>query len=154
MMKPWLNDLVLRSRASLAIVVAISDLSKSNPIKELLDGIFPTWVTSKDRRLLLDSNLAKESNANVVVVKDESGNYKTVKEAVAAAPDNSKTRYTIHVKKGTYKENVEVGKKKKNLMITKDGMHNTIITDSLNVVDEATTFNSTTLAGVHQLVFK
>ncbi|TQD91915.1 hypothetical protein C1H46_022520 [Malus baccata] len=148
MMEPWLNDLVSRSRASLAIVVAISDQSKSNPIKERLDGIFPTWVTSKDRRLLLDSNLAKESNANAVVAKDGSGNYKTVKEAVAAAPDNSKTRYTIHVKKGTYKENIEVGKKKKNLMITGDGMHNTIITGSLNVVDGATTFNSATLAAV------
>jgi pectin methylesterase-like acyl-CoA thioesterase len=68
-----------------------------------------------------------------------------VKEAVASAPDNGKTRYVIYVKKGTYKENVEVGKKKKNVMLVGDGMDSTIITGSLNVVDGSTTFNSATV---------
>ena len=49
------------------------------------------------------------------------------------------------MKKGTYKENVEVVKNKKNLMIVGDGMDKTIITGSLNVVDGSTTFNSATL---------
>lgn len=144
-MEPRLNDLISRSRAILAIMVATFDQSKSNSIDEPLNGEFPTWVTRRDRRLLQGSSLSKEMNANVVVAKDGSGNYKTVKEAVAAAPDNSKPRYVIYVKKGTYKENVEVGKKKKNLMITGDGMDKTILTGSLNVVDGSTTFNSATL---------
>ncbi|CAL9015196.1 unnamed protein product [Prunus brigantina] len=148
-MEPRLNDLISRSRASLAIMVAISKPSKLKAeIREPLKGEFPSWVTSRDRRLLQDYNLAKEVKANIVVAKDGSGNYKTVKEAVAAAPNNSKTRYIIYVKKGTYKENVEVGKNKKNLMIVGDGMDNTVITGSLNVVDGSTTFKSATLAAV------
>ncbi|MQL67646.1 hypothetical protein F6Q10_35135, partial [Streptomyces vinaceus] len=79
---------------------------------------------------------------------DGSGKYKTVKEAVASAPDNSKTRYVIYVKKGTYKENVEIGKTKKNLMLVGDGMDATIITGNLNVVDGSTTFKSATVAAV------
>lgn len=148
-MEPRLNYLISRSRASLAIMVAISNPSKLKAeIHEPLNGEFPSWVTSRDRRLLRDYNLAKEVKANIVVAKDGSGNYKTVKEAVAAAPNNSKTRYIIYVKKGTYKENVEVGKNKKNLMIVGDGMDNTVITGSLNVVDGSTTFKSATLAAV------
>ena len=68
-----------------------------------------------------------------------------MKEAVDAAPDGGKSRYVIHVKKGVYKENVEVGKKKRELMIVGDGMDATVITGSRNVVDGATTFNSATL---------
>lgn len=49
------------------------------------------------------------------------------------------------MKKGTYKENVEIGKSKTNVMLTGDGMDKTIITGSLNVVDGSTTFNSATV---------
>ncbi|KAL6201010.1 hypothetical protein ACLB2K_024725 [Fragaria x ananassa] len=96
----------------------------------------------------MSRDFQKGVEANVVVAKDGSGKYKSVKEAVAAAPDKSTTRYVIYVKKGTYKENVEVVKNKKNLMIVGDGMDTTIITGSLNVVDGSTTFNSATLAAV------
>jgi pectinesterase len=51
----------------------------------------------------------------------------------------------IYVKKGVYKENIEVGKKKRELMIIGDGMDATVITGSRNVVDGASTFNSATL---------
>ncbi|BBH00757.1 methylesterase PCR A, partial [Prunus dulcis] len=137
-MEPRLNDLISRSRASLAIMAAISNPSKPKAeIHEPLNGEFPSWVTSRDRRLLQDYNLAKEVKANIVVAKDGSGNYKTLKEAVAAAQTVAKP--------GTYKENVEVGKNKKNLMIVGDGMDDTVITGSLNVVDGSTTFKSATL---------
>ena len=89
--------------------------------------------------------MPNEIKANVVAAKDGSGDYKTLGAAVAAAPDKSNTRYIIYVKKGTYKENVEIGKNKKNLMIVGDGMNSTIITGSLNVVDGSTTFNSATV---------
>lgn len=147
-MEPRLKDLISRSRAFLAMLVAISP-SKERVIEDEPPNIgdFPTWVTSRDRRLM-SSDFTKGVQANVVVAKDGSGNYKTVKEAVAAAPNNSITRYVIYVKRGTYKENVEVGKKQKNLMMVGDGMNSTIITGSLNVVDGSTTFNSATLAAV------
>ncbi|XP_029127404.1 pectinesterase 2.1-like [Cajanus cajan] len=112
-----LEDLISRSRTSLAMLVAV--LPPKIPkvghiIDETLSEDFPSWVRSKDRRLLESSG--ENMKANIVVAKDGSGNFKTVAEAVAFAPNKSKTRYVIHVKKGTYKENVEIGKKKKNVM--------------------------------------
>ncbi|XP_015063727.1 pectinesterase-like [Solanum pennellii] len=142
-MEPMLNDLVARARTSLALMVAIAP--QKNIVATVSDGL-PSWVSANDRRLLQLS--ANAIAANVVVAKDGSGKYKTVKEAVASAPDNSKTRYVIYVKKGTYKENIEIGKTKKNIMLVGDGMDATIITGNLNVVDGATTFNSATVAAV------
>ncbi|KAM3701535.1 hypothetical protein ACJW30_05G180100 [Castanea mollissima] len=145
-MEPGLKDLISRARTSLAMLLAVSPLKTKVMIDEPLYGEFPTWVTSRDRTLL--QALPKEIKANVVVATDGSGKYKTVKEAVASAPNNGKTRFVIYVKKGKYKENVEVGKSKKNLMIVGDGMNSTIITGSLNFVDGTTTFNSATVAAV------
>ncbi|KDP20786.1 hypothetical protein JCGZ_21257 [Jatropha curcas] len=143
-MEPELNDLISKSRTSLALLVGIS------PAKDYLisplNRDFPSWVTTKDRKLLEAS--VKDIKANVIVAKDGSGNYKTIKEAVAAAPNNGKTRHVIYVKKGTYKEQVEIGKSKKNVMLVGDGMDLTIITGSLNVVDGSTTFDSATVAAV------
>lgn len=145
-MEPGLEDLISRARTSLAMLVAVSEPFKNEEINGPLHGGFPSWVTGRDRRLL--QALATEIKANVVVAKDGSGKYKTVKEAVASAPNNGKTRYVIYVKKGKYKENVEVGKNKKNVMIVGDGMDSTIITGSLNVIDGSSTFKSATL-GTH-----
>ncbi|XP_055803918.1 pectinesterase-like [Solanum dulcamara] len=144
-MEPMLNDMIARARTSLALMVAIVPPKTDNNVPEVTDGL-PSWVSANDRRLLQLS--ANAIAANVVVAKDGSGKYKTVNEAVASAPDNSKTRYVIYVKKGTYKENVEIGKKKKNIMLVGDGMDATIITGNLNVVDGSTTFKSATVAAV------
>lgn len=104
------------------------------------EGGWPTWLSAADRRLLQSTPAA-----DVVVAADGSGNYKTVSAAVAAAPDNSKKRYVIRIKAGVYRENVEIGKKKKNIMLVGDGRTSTIITGSKNVVDGSTTFNSATV---------
>ncbi|KAK8353782.1 hypothetical protein V6Z11_A05G179100 [Gossypium hirsutum] len=145
LMEPGLSDLISRARTSLAILVSVSP-TKTEFDDDPLIGGFPSWLSSKDRKLL--QALPNEIKADVVVAKDGSGNYKTLGEAVAAAPDKSKTRYIIHVKKGTYNENVEIGTNKKNLMIVGDGMNSTIITGSLNVIDGSTTFKSATVAAV------
>ncbi|KAI5008892.1 hypothetical protein ZWY2020_009940 [Hordeum vulgare] len=102
---------------------------------------FPAWVAAADRRRLL-----QESVPDLVVAKDGSGNFTTVTEAVAAAPNNSATRYVIHIKAGGYFENVEVGGDKTNIMFVGDGMWKTVIKASRNVVDNYTTFRSATLA--------
>lgn len=142
-----IQDLVARARTSLAMVVAMTPQRKAEVFHfQQLYGDFPSWVTGKDRRLLQAS--ARNIDADVVVAKDGSGKYKTVQEAVAAAPNKAKTRYVIYVKKGTYKENVDIGKSKTNLMLVGDGMDATIITGSLNVVDGSTTFRSATVAAV------
>ncbi|KAM3746963.1 hypothetical protein ACB098_05G002700 [Castanea mollissima] len=105
---------------------------------------WPEWLSAGDRRLLQSSTLTP----NVVVAADGSGDYKTVSAAVAAAPDNSKTRYIIKIKAGVYRENVEVTKKKKFIMFLGDGRSNTIITGNKNVKDGTTTFKSATVAVV------
>ncbi|XP_059651569.1 pectinesterase 2 [Cornus florida] len=108
---------------------------------------FPTWVGGHDRKLLQSSSPA--SQANVVVASDGSGDYKTVKEAVAAASKRSGSgRYVIYVKAGTYKENVEIGTGLKNIMLLGDGIGKTIITGSKSVGGGTTTFKSATVAAV------
>ncbi|TYK13062.1 pectinesterase [Cucumis melo var. makuwa] len=142
-----LEELIMRGRNSLGMLVSIWGLEIKN-LGELgkRGNGYPSWLKKGDRRLL--GVLGREMEPNIVVAKDGSGNFKTVQEAVESVPDKSKDRIVIYVKKGTYKENVEVGKKKKNVMIVGDGMDSTIITGSLNVVDGSTTFKSATVAAV------
>ncbi|KAF9587121.1 hypothetical protein IFM89_039664 [Coptis chinensis] len=119
------------------------NLVEENVNKIDSDG-FPKWLSAGDRRLLQAPNV----QPNVVVAADGSGNYRTVAAAVAAAPEGSSSRYIIRIKAGTYRENVEVPRKKSNIMFMGDGRRNTIITASRNVVDGSTTFNSYTVAVV------
>ncbi|ERM96002.1 pectinesterase [Amborella trichopoda] len=107
------------------------------------DG-FPAWMSAGDRRLLQSSSVTP----NVVVAADGSGDFKTVAAAVAAAPEKSSKRYVIRIKAGVYRENVEVPKKKTNIMFLGDGRMKTIITGSKNVKDGSTTFRSATVAAV------
>ncbi|CAI9773540.1 unnamed protein product [Fraxinus pennsylvanica] len=102
------------------------------------------WLSAGDRRLLQSSFVTPD----VVVAADGSGNYSTVSAAVAAAPEKSSRRYVIRIKAGVYRENVEVPKKKTNIMFLGDGRSNTIITGSRNVIDGSTTFHSATVAVV------
>ncbi|KAK4355276.1 hypothetical protein RND71_024247 [Anisodus tanguticus] len=141
-----LVELVSRAKAALAMLASVT--TQNEDVFRPLLGKMPLWVSFRDRKLL--ESKGKDIKANAVVAQDGSGDYRTLGEAVAAAPDKSTTRYVIYVKKGTYKENVEVTKKKMNLMIVGDGMNSTIITGSLNVVDGSTTFRSATLAAVGQ----
>ncbi|KAG1338724.1 putative Pectinesterase 3 [Cocos nucifera] len=104
-------------------------------------GGFPTWVSRKDRRLLQ----ANATSPNLVVAKDGSGNFTTIGAAVAAAPNNSATRFVIYIKAGAYFENVDVAKNKKNLMFIGDGIGKTVVKASRNVVDGWTTFRSATV---------
>ncbi|CAN4102760.1 unnamed protein product [Withania somnifera] len=141
-----LDELIPTAKAALAMLASVTTQDEE-AFRPLL-GKMPSWISFRDRKLLGSSG--KDIKANAVVAQDGSGDYQTLAEAVAAAPDKSKKRYVIYVKKGIYKENVELSKKKMNLMIVGDGMNSTIITGSLNVVDGSTTFRSATLAAVGQ----
>ncbi|RLN34067.1 pectinesterase-like [Panicum miliaceum] len=122
--------------------------------REALEGYgrvrrgFPSWVSAGDRRRLLQQQAGAAAAPDLVVAKDGSGNFTTVGEAVAAAPNNSEARFVIYIKAGGYFENVEVGPEKTNLMFVGDGMWKTVIKASRNVVDNSTTFRSATLAVV------
>ncbi|XP_071724518.1 pectinesterase-like [Rutidosis leptorrhynchoides] len=109
------------------------------------DG-YPSWLSRKDRKLLQTS--VNETVFDLIVAKDGSGNFSTIMEAVALAPNKSDTRFVIYIKAGAYFENVEVDKKKPNLMFVGDGIGKTVIKASRNVVDGWTTFRSATVAVV------
>lgn len=105
----------------------------------------PRWLRARERRLLQMPVGPGGLAVDAVVAQDGSGNFTTVGEAVAAAPNNSETRFVIYIKAGGYFENVEVGSEKTNLMFVGDGMWRTVIKASRNVVDNSTTFRSATL---------
>ncbi|XP_077236506.1 pectinesterase/pectinesterase inhibitor PPE8B-like [Tasmannia lanceolata] len=101
----------------------------------------PDWMTVGHRRLLQAS-----VPVDATVAADGTGNFTTVMEAVLAAPDNSERRYVIYIKRGVYKENVEIKKKKWNVMMMGEGMGVTVISGNRNYVDGWTTFRSATFA--------
>ncbi|XP_039071585.1 pectinesterase-like isoform X3 [Hibiscus syriacus] len=137
---------------ALAMIKNLTDTdmgSKGHPssgrqLKEQGETEWPEWLSAGDRRLLQATTVTP----NVNVAADGSGDFLTVSEAVATAPERSKTRYIIKIKAGVYRENVDVPRRKTNLMFVGDGRVNTIITASRNVVDGSTTFNSSTVAAV------
>ncbi|KAJ8763597.1 hypothetical protein K2173_002480 [Erythroxylum novogranatense] len=83
---------------SLAMVKNMTDLDmaregRSHTFEEKSGTEWPEWLSARDRRLLQGRTL----NPNVVVAADGSGNYRTVSEAVAAAPSRSSSRYIIRI---------------------------------------------------------
>ncbi|CAL5005938.1 unnamed protein product [Urochloa decumbens] len=106
----------------------------------------PRWVRGRERRLLQMPVGPGGLPVDAVVAQDGSGNYTTVSAAVEAAPSESAARHVIYVKKGVYKETVDVKKKKWNLMLVGDGMGATVISGHRNYVDGYTTYRSATVA--------
>lgn len=112
---------------------------------------WPHWLTAGDRRLLQGGGggtAVTNPPPDVTVAADGSANYRTVSEAVAAAPGGSRKRYIIKIKAGVYRENVEIPRSKTNLMFIGDGQKNTIITARRNVKEGSTTFRSATVGKV------
>jgi pectinesterase len=66
--------------------------------------------------------------ANIIVAANGSGNYRTVQEAINAAPDNSDKTTVIFIKKGIYKEKLYVPLTKRNLKIIGEDRDSTILT--------------------------
>lgn len=100
----------------------------------------PSWVKPEEMKLIE----ANEVSADVVVAADGTGNFTNITAAVALAPDNSMRRFVIYIKRGVYKENVEVKKKKWNIMMVGDGINTTVISGNWNHVDGRTTFRTAT----------
>ncbi|KAG4995829.1 hypothetical protein JHK85_027268 [Glycine max] len=94
---------------------------------------------------LTTSSDSDETKFNLVVAKDGTGNFTTIGEALSVAPNSSTTRFVIHVTAGAYFENVEVIRKKTNLMFVGDGIGKTVVKGSRNVEDGWTIFQSATV---------
>ncbi|KAK6145000.1 hypothetical protein DH2020_021820 [Rehmannia glutinosa] len=87
---------------------------------------------------------------DATVCKDGEGgcDFKTVQQAVDAAPDNAVAgnRFVIRIKAGVYEETVRVPLEKKNVVLLGDGMGKTVITGSMNVGQQGmSTYNSATV---------
>lgn len=105
------------------------------------DG-FPRWFSMHERKLLQSSSSIR---AHLVVAKDGSGHFRSIQAAInAAARRRFKSRFIIHVKRGVYRENIEVDKTNDNVMLVGDGMRNTIITSGRSVRAGYTTYSSAT----------
>ncbi|KMZ73445.1 pectin methylesterase, family CE8 [Zostera marina] len=111
--------------------------------KESTLSQFPTWLSSKDRKLLEEPNL--RGSAKITVAKDGSGTHTSINAALKDVPLKSTARTVIYVKEGIYNEYVEIEKKMKNIMMIGDGKSLTVITGSKNFVDGTPTFKSATL---------
>lgn len=107
---------------------------------------------SVSRRKLLQTAAGDDGDLAVVgtivtVKKDGTGNFTTINDAIAAAPNNSVSTdgyFMIYVTEGVYEEYVSIAKNKKYLMMVGDGINKTIITGNHSYVDGWTTFNSAT----------
>ncbi|XP_057777431.1 pectinesterase-like [Salvia miltiorrhiza] len=129
---------------SLAINKAISSSSTSKQKRD--SDYFPDWVSARDRRLLRSSG--GSIKADIMVAQDGSGDYTTISEGLAAAKrrGGGLRRFVIYVKKGVYRENVEIKRSMKNLMLIGDGIDATVVSGDRNVQDGFTTFRSATFA--------
>ncbi|XP_031484828.1 pectinesterase-like [Nymphaea colorata] len=153
---PLMNGSLLYS-VSLAMLAnsrAFKHRKTMNPGRKLLEDLrvgrdgAPRWVNRNIFHFASGRRMALQTMGSVVVAQDGTGNYRTISEAIAAAPANGGTKgyYVINVKAGVYKEYVTIPKSKKYIMMVGDGIGKTIITGSRNVVDGYTTFNSATFA--------
>ncbi|KAL9265960.1 putative pectinesterase/pectinesterase inhibitor 41 [Drosera capensis] len=105
----------------------------------------------KGRRLLQLDGLEVEVNNITTVASDGSGNYSTISDAVADAPEQTEAGngyFVIYVMAGVYEEYVSIPKSKTYLLMVGDGINATIVTGNRSVIDGWTTFNSATFAVV------
>ncbi|PON42632.1 Pectinesterase inhibitor domain containing protein [Parasponia andersonii] len=104
----------------------------------------PSWITDGDEELIKSHPTRMHFDA--VVAADGSGTYRTITEAVNAAPSYSNRRYIIYLKKGVYRENVDMKRKKTNIMFVGDGIGQTVVTGNRNFMQGWTTFRTATVA--------
>ncbi|XP_057778766.1 putative pectinesterase/pectinesterase inhibitor 22 [Salvia miltiorrhiza] len=105
---------------------------------------FPEWMTDGDKDLLVSGPAGMHVDS--VVALDGTGQYRSIGQAILEAPDHSNRRYVIYVKKGVYRENIDMKKKKTNIMLVGDGIGQTVITGGRNFMQGWTTFRTATVA--------
>ncbi|KAF8014898.1 hypothetical protein BT93_H0636 [Corymbia citriodora subsp. variegata] len=106
---------------------------------------------SVTRRKLLQSSDSVVISDIVVVSQDGTGNFTTINDAIAVAPNNTNGAngyFLIYVTAGVYQEYVSIAKNKNYLMMIGDGINQTVITGNRSVANGWTTFNSATFAVV------
>jgi pectinesterase len=116
-----------------------SQLSQGNQMMKRLQQLMPVAGVLAGVLGLMTGALAADSappaKPNFVVAADGSGDFKTVQEAINAAPDNSDARVVIRIKPGTYHEQIIVLKTKSKLTLLGEDAVTTILNWNRNVND-------------------
>ncbi|CAI0551601.1 unnamed protein product [Linum tenue] len=105
---------------------------------------FPDWMVQSDRKAVRSN--PRDMRIDAVVALDGSGHFRTIGDAVDRAPPHSIRRYVIFIKKGIYRENIDLKKKKTNIMLVGEGIGQTIVTGNRNFMQGWTTFRTATFA--------
>lgn len=126
------------------------DFSNGLPLKMTRRNL--EILETVNKRKLLQLNDQVLVNDVVIVSQDGTGNFTTITDAVAAAPNKTRAEngyFLIYVTAGVYEEYVLVDKNKRYVMMIGDGINQTVITGSRSVVDGWTTFNSFSFGKSH-----
>ncbi|XWS64495.1 hypothetical protein CRYUN_Cryun05aG0008700 [Craigia yunnanensis] len=83
---------------------------------------------------------------DIVVAKNGTGNFTTIKAAMTRIPLNAAKPFVIYIKEGVYEENLEFGYGMTNVALIGDGKEKTRITGRLNNADGVPTFRTATVA--------
>ncbi|XP_052187444.1 putative pectinesterase/pectinesterase inhibitor 22 [Diospyros lotus] len=108
------------------------------------DSEFPKWMSEGDQELMVSRPGGLMHDA--VVALDGTGDYRSITQAINEAPNFSNRRYIIYIKRGVYRENIDMKKKKTNIMFVGDGIGATIVTGNRNFMQGWTTFRTATVA--------
>ncbi|MES2464411.1 MAG: pectinesterase family protein [Armatimonadota bacterium] len=76
-----------------------------------------------------------QGSRTIVVAMDGSGEFRTIQEAIAAAPSNNADRTTLRIKPGVYQGQIVVPPFKPNLSFVGESGGKTVLTYALNVKD-------------------
>jgi pectinesterase len=120
-----------------------STLTELNPVIRGLRGPSsrPVYASSRPSNAVPmptsgpSGSLTAQGAKTIVVAQDGSGDFKTIQEAIAAAPENNSDRTNISIKPGTYIGQFVVPASKPNVSFVGDDTDKTILTYALNVID-------------------
>lgn len=98
------------------------------------------------RRLLKVGHRGHKLKPNVIVAKDGSGKYTTIKEAFRDIPFNNTKPFVIYVKEGIYEEHIIIDFGMVHVALIGDGAEKTRIRGRLSNADHINTFNTATMS--------
>ncbi|KAL3532756.1 hypothetical protein ACH5RR_006277 [Cinchona calisaya] len=141
LMQRRLNQITSSVTNILHMVHPSTNSTSKNGRKLIGRGEFPSWLKHRARKLIQ----THINTANVVVAADGTGNFTSINEAIALVPERCSDWFVIYIKKGVYKEYVEVGKRQWNVVLIGDGIDATVISGNRNWADGFKTFASATV---------
>lgn len=123
----------IKNEQVVATSVSFGDLEKATDYRFYLYAVAAdAQNNSPASQILSFRTLSKEPSAsglpvpNLVVDGKGSGDYTTIKAAIAAIPSNFEGKFVIYIKEGTYKEKLLL--RQANVVLVGDGADKTIIT--------------------------